>query len=130
MRFHRRESLRCCHDLSDGGLAVSLCESALGGRLGGEIDLQELPGENISTMETHRLLFCESPSRFLISAPENVGQSLLSFFKGHFFRRIGKVLRSPVVRIKRGDKILTELDLSGVIKAWQSPFSLRTTGPV
>jgi phosphoribosylformylglycinamidine synthase len=118
-----------CHDLSDGGLAVSLCESALGGRLGAEIDLQELPGENISKMETHRLLFCETPSRLLISAPEDVGQSLLSFFEGHFFRRIGKVLRSPVVRIKRGDKILTELDLSRVMRAWQSPFS-RTTGSV
>ena len=35
--------VRSCHDLSDGGLAVSLAESAFAGGLGAEVDLSLVP---------------------------------------------------------------------------------------
>lgn len=56
--------IRSCHDLSDGGMAVAAAESALGGRLGAEINLDAMPSENA---EAARLLFSETPSRFIVT---------------------------------------------------------------
>lgn len=33
-----------CHDISDGGLAIALCEMAIGGAIGAEIDLSAMSG--------------------------------------------------------------------------------------
>ncbi|HUV08672.1 MAG TPA: AIR synthase-related protein [Spirochaetia bacterium] len=111
-----------CHDLSDGGLAVALCESALAGRLGARINLDEVPGEETEAMETERLLFCETPSRFLISAPEGHAGKLLSLFEGMPFSRIGTVTEEPVLRISRNGTEVAVLDLSQVESAWKTPI--------
>ena len=42
-RAMRRGLVRSCHDLSDGGLWVALAESALGGRLGARVLLDQVP---------------------------------------------------------------------------------------
>jgi phosphoribosylformylglycinamidine synthase subunit PurL len=64
-----RRLLRSAHDLSAGGLAVSLAEAAVAGRIGARVD----PG----TGELHRRLFSESPSRALLScSPEAAGDVL------------------------------------------------------
>ena len=86
-----------CHDLSDGGLAVALAESCIGGRLGARIDIAPIlsalasptaataaiaaadaaaavadaataPSHGAVSLE-HRALFCETPSRFIVSVP-------------------------------------------------------------
>jgi phosphoribosylformylglycinamidine synthase len=63
--------LRSAHDLSEGGLAVALAESCLGGRLGARISIQGLPGKprpGISPLAAAtRALFGESPARFLVT---------------------------------------------------------------
>ena len=59
--------LSSAHDLSGGGLAVALAESALAGGLGFRLTAAE------PVVERHRWLFSESPSRALVSlAPENL----------------------------------------------------------
>ncbi len=58
-----------CHDLSDGGLWVALAESCLGGSLGAGISLDQIPVARGVGREPARLLFCETPSRFLVSVP-------------------------------------------------------------
>ncbi len=59
--------VRSCHDLSDGGLWVALAESCLGGELGARVALDALPVVRGGGREPERLLFCETPSRFLVS---------------------------------------------------------------
>ena len=56
--------LLSAHDLAEGGLAVALAESALGGRLGARIELPD--------GEAHRVLFSESPSRAVVSCNADV----------------------------------------------------------
>jgi phosphoribosylformylglycinamidine synthase len=71
----RAGCVRSCHDLSDGGLWVALAECCLGGELGARIALEALPVARETGRESERLLFCETPSRFLVSvAPADLGQ--------------------------------------------------------
>jgi phosphoribosylformylglycinamidine synthase subunit PurL len=68
-RFLVQESGRfsSAHDLSEGGLAVALTESALGGDLGFVLD------EALDHVE----LFSESPSRALVTCPPTVTEELI-----------------------------------------------------
>jgi phosphoribosylformylglycinamidine synthase subunit PurSL len=72
-RAIRAGLVKSCHDLSDGGLWVALAESCLAGGLGAEVTLDELPVSRECGREAARLLFCETPSRFLVSvAPRHL----------------------------------------------------------
>ena len=65
----RDRRLRSAHDLSEGGLAVALAESAIAGRTGFEVE----PPEG----EPHRVLFSESASRVVVSCrPEHLDDLL------------------------------------------------------
>ena len=77
-----------CHDLSDGGIAVALAESTLGGMTGSEISIDKLPGN--SPDETARLLFCESPSRFIVSVSEDNSSDFERIMEGSPCKLIGK----------------------------------------
>jgi len=118
-RANKEGMIQSCHDLSDGGLAVSLVESALGGRLGCTISLNDLPGQGLEKANSIRLLFSETPSRFLVSVkPEDVGsfQYLLSGFS---FAALGKVETCDDIQIKRKSKKILNIKLSEAMHAWK-----------
>jgi phosphoribosylformylglycinamidine synthase II len=122
-RAHKEGLIRSCHDLSDGGLAVSVVESALGGRLGCTLSLNELPGRHLKKEDSIRLLFSETPSRFLITVkPEDVGsfQHLLSGFS---FAALGKVDGSDEIQIKRNGKKILNIRLSEAMNTWKGKLS-------
>lgn len=56
--------VNACHDCSKGGLGVALAEMCIAGRLGIEVDLRDLPRDE---MRNDELLFSESNSRFILS---------------------------------------------------------------
>lgn len=69
--------VRSAHDVSDGGLAVTLAESCLFGGRGATVDLSALGGANRET------LFSEAQSGIVLScAPGNAGR-LLAHFVAH-----------------------------------------------
>jgi phosphoribosylformylglycinamidine synthase len=76
--------LRSAHDVSGGGAAVALCESALQGRVGFRIEIQHHP--------LYRWLFSESPSRAVVSvAPEQAPElEALAVARGVLARRLGE----------------------------------------
>jgi phosphoribosylformylglycinamidine synthase len=119
--------IRSCHDLSDGGLAVAVCEAALGGRLGLVLDLDNVPVEATDfiktvSIEMARLLFCETPSRFLISASPRHGDALLSLFEGLPLNLVGRVSPDDRVIFQRGGKAEAVLTLSEIEEAWKGQF--------
>ena len=53
--------VRCCHDVSDGGLLVALAEMALAGGIGAEIE--------VADGDSHATLFGEDQARYILSVP-------------------------------------------------------------
>jgi phosphoribosylformylglycinamidine synthase II len=120
----QRGLLRCCHDLSEGGLAVALAEIALAGGLGLDASLRDVPCDDESAHDV-ALLFSESPSRFLLEVkPEHV-RELVDLFGELPIGRIGEVTgtESPrlVVRGLGGDPAI-DASLSDLKSAWQAPL--------
>jgi phosphoribosylformylglycinamidine synthase len=60
-----RGLVRSCHDLSEGGLAVALAESAFAGRIGASVSLKDVPRDAAAGSDA-AILFSETPSRFLV----------------------------------------------------------------
>lgn len=76
------------HDVSEGGLAVTLAEAAFSGKAGLEIDLCSLPMDDDASKAA--MLFGEAPSRVVIEvAPENL-EKVAALFEGLPFACLGR----------------------------------------
>ncbi len=104
----RAGKLSSAHDLSDGGLACALAESAIGAGIGCRVDLQPLRERGCSPEEA---LFGEGPGGFLLSgdraALEALGATILGETGG------------PTLEIAAGDRSLT-VSLDAAKRAWHS----------
>ena len=118
-----RAGLVCsCHDLSEGGLAVTAAEMALAGQRGLSIDLARAPHDlpqNDALAAT--LLFSESASRFLAEiAPEQ--QATFERFLNErgvmAFACIGNVQQSGRLQMTYHDKTFIDLPVSSLQQAW------------
>ena len=83
----RNAQFTACHDISDGGLALSLAEMAVASGTGMRIDLepaQELP---------HALLFGEDQARYIVTLPPDLANFVCMNAEGAGvpFRRLGTV---------------------------------------
>lgn len=112
--------IRSCHDLSEGGLAVSLSEMCLAGSLGAEIDLSILPTLSSDKVDNNAvLLFSESASRWLVEIePQKIAQ-IKKMFSSISFAVIGKVKKNPILKIRREKEIL-KLSVSELKKLWNA----------
>ncbi len=76
------------HDVSEGGLAVTLAEGAFSGKAGLEVDLSGIPMDPDAGKAA--MLFGESPSRLVVEvAPENL-EKLADLFEGLPFAALGR----------------------------------------
>jgi len=108
-----------CHDISEGGLAVSLCEMLFGGDLGAEIDLRTL-GDARSDIK----LFAETNSRWIVEVKHSKEEDFKAEMRrrGVFVRRIGELKRDKsLVVIDFGGEILN-VPLDVLRNAWRSAF--------
>jgi phosphoribosylformylglycinamidine synthase len=85
--------VKACHDLSEGGLAVTAAEMALAGGYGVELDLKEVPSRAVNRNDF--VLFSESNSRFLLEVPEKAKSDFEAVMKGKVCAEIGKVAKNP-----------------------------------
>ncbi|HVO39124.1 MAG TPA: AIR synthase-related protein [Spirochaetia bacterium] len=115
----RRGILRSCHDLSDGGLWAALAESCIGGDCGVRVDLELVPASAGCGREPARLLFCETPSRFLVSiAPENRGR-LSRLLSDSAWAVIGEVARDGLIAVTEKERPVASLSLEEARDAWK-----------
>lgn len=107
------------HDVSEGGLAVTLAEAAFSGKAGLEIDLCSLPMDDDASKAA--MLFGESPSRLVVEvAPGNL-EKLADLFEGLPFACLGRAAAEHSnLRIEWGKEILIDEPLDELKAIWKN----------
>jgi phosphoribosylformylglycinamidine synthase len=113
--------VRSVHDVSDGGIGVTLAESAFAGGLGAEADLASVPQAGV--FRDDYLLFSESQSRFVITVKEEHADSVYKLFRSLPYGVIGKVTKEPRLVISGiyGTRLI-DIDIAQLKAYWLAPF--------
>jgi phosphoribosylformylglycinamidine synthase len=84
----RNKMVSCVHDCSKGGIAITLCEMAMEGKIGFDVNLDLIPN---ACSRIDNLLFSESQSRFVFAtnSPRRV-ENFLKSVPGLRYAMIGK----------------------------------------
>jgi len=123
-RAMNRQLVASCHDLSDGGLAVALAESALAGDLGLDVDLRRVPATDCPRDDL--LLYAESTGRLLVTVPPQQAEDFEACCAGVALARIGTVTAQPRLRIVglAGREICNQ-PIEQLRQAWQATLAFR-----
>ena len=116
--------VRSCHDLSEGGLGVSLAEMCFGGEIGARIELARVPrGAGITRNDT--ILFSESNTRFLVEVSPDNTQKFYQYMEGIPRADIGITTGDTSVIIVgiEGETVLDE-NLYDLKESWQKPLRM------
>ncbi len=112
------------HDCSDGGLAVAIAESCFSslGRdaVGAEINLSE------TSLPAASLLFGESPSRIVISFPENALERIRAIVSDCPFAVIGKV-GGKRLKITVGNELAVDSSVVDLEDTWKRSLAGHLT---
>jgi phosphoribosylformylglycinamidine synthase len=119
----RQGLVSACHDLSDGGLGVAAAEMCIGGNLGAELHLDRVPVSGNEEYALEELLYSETPSRFLVSVPEDKIQAFEELFAGQCMARVGKVRAEPLLAVHRRGVLVLSSEDRELRKAWQETFA-------
>jgi len=123
LRLHRairRGLVRSCHDLSDAGIWGALAECCLGGDLGASVSLDEIPTPPGLSHDPALLLFCETPSRFLVSVAPDSRRQFEGAMRAVPCALVGKVTDETVIRVQSGGSPVAAMTLTQVRAAWNA----------
>jgi phosphoribosylformylglycinamidine synthase len=112
--------IRSCHDLSEGGLAVSLAEMAFAGELGIDVEIAGLAQSMF--LNTATLLFSESNSRFVCEVTPDNTERFEKVFGGLACTKLGVVTGEDRVLIRSKDQPLVDLPWSKLKSTWLAPL--------
>ncbi len=105
------------HDVSQGGLAVTLAEMAFSGGFGAVIDLSSAGREKgLSALE---LLFGESPSRLVLEVVKDREAEFLKLVKGLPVSEIGYVNEEPALDVNDAGALLFREDIFALKDCWK-----------
>lgn len=114
--------VKSCHDLSEGGLAVTAAEMAFAGDYGLEIDLSQMPGKLLERNDF--ALFSESNSRFLIEVAESDRKKFDALMRGKMCAQIGKVTKEKKLLVKGlNRKTIVDASISELRCCWKKTLS-------
>jgi len=112
--------VRACHDLSDGGLAVTAAEMAFGSNLGLELRLKEVP-KSSGIKRNDFILFSESNSRFLIEVDHRQKERFKELMENCVCAEIGTVTESPLLTVcGLNDEKMIAAELRALREEWQN----------
>ncbi|MFM9116315.1 MAG: AIR synthase-related protein, partial [Planctomycetota bacterium] len=122
-------TVRSCHDLSEGGLAVAVAEMAFAGGLGATIDLSTVP-HDLTTKQPYELatslLFAESNTRFLCEVEASRAAEFERLLHGVQWGLIGRVTAEGVLRVTQtsaaGETVILQDEVPALKECWQAPL--------
>ncbi len=105
-----------CHDLSEGGLAVAVCEMSMGGDSGVYIDIGAVNPELRSDCK----LFSESNTRWVVEVQRAVAGRFEALMATHgvCIIEIGTVIKDKRVSISDNGTELVDISIDAVRAAW------------
>lgn len=110
---HKKKLFSSLHDISEGGMAVSLSESCFGGSLG--LDLK-IPDEE-NPLEA---LFNEAPGRFIVTVSPDEVDSFEKLFKDSI--KLGVVTQESELKIQFQNRILIKKTTESLKEIWRTPI--------
>jgi phosphoribosylformylglycinamidine synthase len=112
-----KELCRSLHTPVFGGLGVAFAKTAIGGRLGLDIDLGKVPV--FCKLADTAILFSESNSRFVATvAPENK-DAFEAIMAGLPCNLVGTVTATPVITFRHGALVTAEIALDDAVSAYK-----------
>ena len=111
--------VQSCHDLSEGGLAVSLAEMCIGGRRGARVAGGKWPvaGDASSPVE---LLFSESNGRLLVEVRAEDAAAFEELFAGLPLAEIGAVSAEEKLVVELGGTPVIDVAVDRLVEAWKA----------
>ncbi len=110
---HIQKVFSSLHDVSEGGMAVSLSESCFGGDLGMSITLPD----DSNPLEA---LFNETPGRFIVSVKKDETKRFKALFKEAIL--LGEVTSDSTLKIGFQDKKLIDISTESLKETWRTPI--------
>lgn len=110
--------ITACHDVSDGGLAVALCEMAFAGECGFNVNIREIKDSN--SLTTFKTLFSESASRLVFTIKKENQSKIENMFRNHDLYYLGIVNDTDQLIIKEGENEIYNHDLFPLKQAWKN----------
>jgi len=121
----RAGAVRACHDLSEGGLAVTAAEMAFAGGLGLDLNIAGMPvNMNEPGPSPAALLFGESAGRFLVEVAPDKYDAFLRIVKDCPFGELGRVHAVGQLTIKSAGKTLIDMPTEQARAAWSGTFKM------
>ena len=111
--------LRAVHDVSDGGVAVTLAEMAFGGGLGFEVDL-----DRISLPSPGLALAAEGGSRWVVEVAERATARFERTLGPVPFVRLGRVGAAPIGTLDASDRPAARIELAPLYDRWRGDLAL------
>jgi phosphoribosylformylglycinamidine synthase II len=113
-------SVRACHDLSEGGLAVALAEMAFAGGLGANIAADRVPCSNDAN-DPAAVLFSESNTRFICEVEAASAERFEACFRDRVpFGQIGSVQSNSALEIRFKERTAIAADVDDLKQAWKT----------
>jgi len=111
-----QRTIASCHDLSEGGLAVAICEMLLGGDIGASIELARLN----SGLRSDIVLFSESNSRWVVEVWRDTADLFEAVMasRGVYIRPLGETVTEKQLTIQNENQRLVDLALAEVRRVW------------
>jgi len=104
-----------------GGLGVALARTAMAGRLGLEVSLENLPG---IANRNDNILFSESQGRFVVTVSPRYKSGFEKLMRGHAYAEIGEVTMDDGVLIKDAcdGEVVVHTSAENLLKSYKSTF--------
>jgi phosphoribosylformylglycinamidine synthase subunit PurSL len=110
--------LQACHDVSDGGLATAVAEMAIGGRLGAQLVLADVPTATAAAGHDLTVAFAETPGRFVCEVKPEHAAEFARCLEGVRFGWIGSVAAAPDLEIVSSTGAIDRIAVDRLATAW------------